>query len=161
MITLYKPKLEELTFKQELLRDPKTMDFNMEYGGTIDFNQESWASWYNYWLINHDNKRFYRYIKQDNLFIGEVAYHYEDEKFLIDVIIMAKYRGLGYGAIALKLLEEEALKNGINELYDTVGINNPGINLFLKNGYQVLYKTSTYIMVYKKLKKLIILLNQS
>lgn len=35
MLELIKPTLEQLSFKQELLSDEKTMSFNHKYGGTM------------------------------------------------------------------------------------------------------------------------------
>ena len=36
MISLYKPKLEDLWFRQKFMADPETMSYNDAWGGTID-----------------------------------------------------------------------------------------------------------------------------
>ena len=45
-VTLHRPALEELSFRQSLLSDPDTMAYNHAWGGTIDFPQERWEDWY-------------------------------------------------------------------------------------------------------------------
>lgn len=85
--------------------------------------------------------------------IVEVAYHLDKDKniFICDIIIFAKYRKQGFGATALNLLCNAAKENGVKELYDNIAINNPSISLFLKNGFNIEYKTETIIMVKKVL----------
>ena len=49
-VSLYRPGLEELSFRQELLADPDTMAYNHAYGGTIRFPRERWVDWYARWV---------------------------------------------------------------------------------------------------------------
>lgn len=155
MIKLYEPKLEELSYLEALLGDEETMAYNEEWGGTIEFPQSMWDAWYEYWIENHDDERFYRYLQNEETgeFVGEVAYHYDDEVkvFLADVKVHAKHRSKGFGQEGLNLLCEEAKKNGIKELYDEIAIDNQGINLFLKNGFEEEYRTEYSIVVKKVL----------
>ena len=44
-LILYRPRLEELDYRQSLLADPETMAYNHAYGGAIDFPRERWADW--------------------------------------------------------------------------------------------------------------------
>ncbi len=37
---LYKPKLEELYFREMMLNDEQTMSYNHVYGGTIPFSKD-------------------------------------------------------------------------------------------------------------------------
>ena len=106
MLELYKPHIEDLWFKEKMMSDEQTMAYNHAYGGTIPFPKEYWADWHDRWIINHNNKRFYRYIKENGTFIGEVAYHFDGERqiYIADVIIYAPYRGKGYGRNGLLLL---------------------------------------------------------
>ena len=138
MLELYKPNLEDLWFKEKMLNDDLTMSYNRAYGGTITFPREKWAGWYDRWIINHENRRLYRYIKKEDTFLGEIAYHYDEVKkmYLADVIIYAPFRRQGYGKIALALLCEEAKKNGVRELYDQLADDNPAIDMFLKYGFE-------------------------
>ena len=62
MVKLYKPKINDLWFKELMLSDEETMSYNLMWGGTIPFPKEEWEDWYDYWIVNHDNKRFYRYV---------------------------------------------------------------------------------------------------
>lgn len=75
LISLHKPLLEEMWFRQKLLSDEATMSYNHAYGGTIDFSQERWKPWYNRWVNETADKRFYRYVTADGEFVGEIAYH--------------------------------------------------------------------------------------
>ena len=97
MIKLHTPKVEDLWFRETLLSDPQTMSYNHAYGGTIPFPKEKWERWYDRWLRNCGNERFYRYIKNGDTFVGEVAYHLDDERkiYVTDVIVYAPYRGRG------------------------------------------------------------------
>ena len=153
-ISLYKPNIEDLWFRSELLSDEETMSYNHAYGGTIEFLEEDWRPWYQYWLVDTENKRFYSYIKnEEGAFIGEVAYHYDEEidSYITNVIIYAKYRGLGYGGQALDILCEKAKENGIKVLYDDIAIDNKAISLFLKHGFIEDYKTKDKIYLKKEL----------
>lgn len=92
MITSYIPKIEDLWFKETMLADPDTMSYNHAWGGTISFPEEKWQTWYEHWIKNPENKRYYRYLKDDSgCFIGEIAYHYDEELdiYLANVIVHA------------------------------------------------------------------------
>ncbi|MCR4911640.1 MAG: GNAT family N-acetyltransferase [Bacilli bacterium] len=151
MIKLYLPALEDLWFRQKLLSDEETMSFNHAYGGVIDFPKEKW---YDRWVINHENKRFYCYVIDENKnFVGEVAYHLDEERnvYLENVIIFSAYRRKGYGGQALDLLCKEAKNNGIEVLYDDVANDNPAITMFIQRGFVVEFETKSYMMLKKKL----------
>ena len=73
-ITLYKPSLEDLWFRQLMMADPETMSYNHAWGGTIPFPKEEWHDWYDFWIVNHENRRYYRYLKDNSgRFIGPMA----------------------------------------------------------------------------------------
>lgn len=154
-VKLVIPAYEELAFRQALLDDAETMTYNHAYGGVIAFPEEKWDSWYEHWIEKHEDKRYYRYIQaaDSKTFVGEAAYHYDAERdlYVCDVIVLAKYRGLGYGSIALKMLCSVARKNGIRELWDDIAADNPSVHLFLRNGFSVAYRTDESIMVKKSL----------
>ena len=153
-VSFYKPRIEDLWFREAMLADPDTMSYNAAWGGTIPFPREDWDDWYDYWVANPD-RRFYRYITtgESRAFVGEAAYHYDAELqvYITDVIIPAKSRGRGYGKAGLKLLCEAAKKAGITELYDNIAIDNPGIRMFLSFGFQEEYRTDEIIMLRKSL----------
>ena len=153
-VIFYKPHLEDLWFRQAMMADPETMSYNNAWGGTIPFPRENWEEWYDYWVINPKN-RFYRYITtgESRSFVGEAAYHYDNDLniYLADIIISARSRRHGYGKAGLEMLCEAAQKEKIPELYDNIAINNPGINLFLQCGFQEEYRTEDIVMVKKQL----------
>lgn len=155
MLKLYIPKYEDLLFRQKLISDPKTMSYNKKWGGTIDFPKEVWRDWFDWWLVNHENKRFYRYLQETetNGFVGEIAYHYDEERavYIADVIVLAEYRRKGYGKEGLRLLCDAAKENGVKILYDDIAADNPAIALFLKLGFSEEYRTEDYIMLKKSL----------
>ena len=153
MLDLYEPHIEDLWFKEKMMGDEQTMAYNHAYGGTIPFPKEHWADWHDRWIINHNDKRFYRYIKDRDTFVGEVAYHFDGERqiYIADVIIYAPYRGKGYGRKGLLLLCETAKANGIRELYDDIAIDNSSVALFLKCGFAEVLRTSEYVLVKKEM----------
>ncbi len=94
------------------------------------------------------------YLKnQDGQFVGEIAYHYDDEiqHEIANVIIYSKYRKNGYGSEALDLLCSMAKNNGVSLLYDDMAIDNPAITLFLKHGFAEDSRTEEKIILKKKL----------
>jgi len=153
MIELYKPNLDDLHFKEKMLGDEQTMAYNHAYGGTIPFPKERWTYWYDRWITHHENKRFYRYIKADDTFVGEAAYHFDDERriYIADVIIYAPYRRKGYGRAALMLLCKSAKDNGVRELYDDIAVDNPSVHLFFGCGFSEVMRTAEYVLVKKEL----------
>ena len=151
MLSLYKPELEDLWFREEFMNDPDTMSYNNAWGGTIAFPKEKWGDWYNKWIIRHENERYYRYLLnvETNEFVGETAYHldYSRNIYIADVIICAKHRGRGYGTEGLKLLCTAAKENGLTILYDDIAADNPSVRMFLNNGFTMDYQTDNIIMV--------------
>lgn len=130
------------------------MSYNDAWGGTIPFPREKWANWYESWVKNPRNC-IYRYITsgKSRSFVGEAAYHYDDDLqlYLADVIISARCRRQGYGKAGLELLCDAARNAGITELYDNIAIDNPGITLFLQCGFHEEYRTEEIIMLQKRL----------
>ena len=157
MITTYKPTLQDLWFRQQFMADEATMSYNAAWGGTIPFPENTWKEWYDRWLIHHENKRFYRYLQDTETkeFVGEIAYHYDEEReiFLADVIVASEYRGRGYGSEGLQLLCDAAKANGVDVLRDDIAIDNPAAELFLKAGFTEEYRTDEIIMLKKNLKQ--------
>ena len=154
MLTLYEPKYNDLWFRQMMLEDEDTMFYNHAWGGTISFPREKWWDWYNYWIINHNNERYYRYLNNnDEEFVGEIAYHYDNgiQGYITNVLIYSPYRRKGYGKQALELLCDVAKKNGIDILYDDIAIDNPATQMFLDNGFIEQYRTKEKIVLKKEL----------
>lgn len=154
MIELVVPGLEDLWFREKCMGDEETMAYNKKWGGTIDFPRSRWEAWYARWVANPQDKRFYRYIlNEEHLFVGEAAYHLDESRrvYIADVIVMAKYRGKGYGSAGLDLLCDCAKRNGIQCLYDDIAADNPAIALFLRHGFREEYRTDDFVMLKKVL----------
>ena len=154
-VALYKPTLEDLWFREELLKDHRTMTFNHKWGGAISFPKEEWESWYNKWMNAPETQRYYRYLvnAETKEFIGEVAYHLDEEKVIhiASVIVKSDFRGYGYGSEALDLLVSEAKKNGVRVLYDTIALDNPAYFMFLRHGFQISYMDNDIVTVKREL----------
>ncbi len=152
MLELYIPKLSELWFRQKMLEDPATMSYNQGYGGTIAFPEERWDGWYQRWIQQCDGTRYYRYLRDGNDFVGEIAFHLEGGRWLADVLIDAEKRGRGYGREGLRLLIAEAEKSGIEELCDNIASDNgAGIALFKAMGFEKASETSGSVLMRKQL----------
>ena len=140
-VTLHIPTLEELWFRQRMLEDRETMAYNHAWGGTIPWPREEWKSWFEYWIEHPERKRFYRYLKDEDtgIFVGEIAYHWDDAEQLCvaDVIVFAPYRGRGFGRSGLRLLCQAAREGGFAVLYDDIAKDNPAIDMFLSEGFEL------------------------
>ena len=156
LLELVVPALEDMWFREKLLADEETMSYNHAWGGTIPFPQENWRDWYDYWVVNHEGRRYYRYLKDENGFVGEIAYHYDPEYdgYVANVLVYSEYRGRGYGAQGLALLCDAAKENGIRVLYDDIAIDNPAIHLFLWQGFFEERRTEEKIILKKELYSL-------
>ena len=153
-LSIYEPKLEDLWFRQKMLEDEETMSYNKAWGGTISFPKRDWEDWFNHWVINHENKRYYRYLKnEEGEFAGEIAYHYDSnyDGYMVDIIIYSKYRNKGYGSLGLKLLCDIAKENGISSLHDDIALDNQGISIFKKLDFIEQYRTDSIILLKKVL----------
>ena len=154
MLTVWKPEYEDLSFRQLMLSNEETMSYNHAWGGTIPFPEERWAEWYERWVADPGNGRYYRYLKNEaGQFIGEIAYHYDSDMggHIANVIVHAKYRRKGYGGQALDMLCDAAKKNGIAVLYDDIASDNPAATLFLKHGFCEVHRTEEKIILKKDL----------
>ena len=153
MLEVVTPTFADMWFRESLMADEETMSYNHAWGGTIPFPKEKWQNWYDYWIINHENQRYYRYLKAENHFVGELAYHYDPEYdgYFTSIIVFSAFRGQGYGAQGLELLCAAAKENGINALYDDIAIDNTAVRLFLKQGFYEVYRTDEKIVLKKDL----------
>ena len=153
-LTLYRPELDELAYREKWLGDPETMAYNHAYGGTIPFPRERWADWYARW-IGDGGARYFRYLRlgDGGEFVGNVSYHYDEEfgEYVCEVLIFAPYRGRGFGRQGLELLCEAARANGVKRLLDNLAIDNPAVKMFLRGGFQERGRTEEFIFLEKDL----------
>lgn len=109
MLRLVLPDREGCAFRQALMADPETMRYNAPWfppEGTIPFPEDAWDEWLDAWC-GHEPERFCAFLAQeDGTLVGEVCWHHHGAG--MGVIILAKYRGRGYGAQALQLLMDRA-----------------------------------------------------
>ena len=151
MLTYYKPRLEELRFRERLLADGETMAYNRAWGGTIPFPAACWADWYKRWVEADAGQRWYRYLCDSGAkaFVGEIAYHYDAELpgYLANVIVFSAYRGRGYGSRGLELLCAAAKENGVDVLYDDIASDNPAAAMFLRHGFAEERRTGDRIIL--------------
>ena len=153
-LTLYRPELDDLAYREKWLSDPETMAYNHAYGGTIPFPQECWADWYARWIRDEEGC-YYRYLRlgENGEFVGNISYHYDEEsdKYECEVLIYAPYRGRGLGQQGLALLCEAARANGVKRLLDNLAIDNPSVSMFLRGGFRERMRTDEFILVEKDL----------
>lgn len=143
------PNLDELSYRKQILADPRTMTYNTGYNqenkgydcktGTIDFSEEKWNDWYNLW-VNNEPEKYYAYIMLDNAPIGEVALNYNKDfdSHLVHIMIEFSYRGKGYSEEALKLLMNVAFnKLKLHKVsYKIAADRDRAINVLIKLGFK-------------------------
>ena len=134
------PKKEELNYRQKIVENPKTMEYNK---GIVPFPKEKWDSWYNKWIGNGNSNFYYAYIfdKDINSYIGEIAYHKESDinAVTLSIIVENKYRKKGYGKAGLKGLINIAFKNGWDEVRDLIAKDSVGSQkLFSNFGFKII-----------------------
>lgn len=130
------PKREDLTFRENLLENEKTMEFNHEI---IPFPEEEWDNWMSKWIFNANPKsRFYRFVFCDgcNDFVALCGWEKLNNIYELILIVDAKKRNVGYGTSALKLLANEALKYDIENFYTKIYLDNPAIKFLKKSGFE-------------------------
>lgn len=154
-LVLYKPRFEDLHFREKWLNDPETMSYNHAFGGTIAFPRERWADWYVRWIEDETGAHYYRYLQLEDggEIVGNISYHYDEEwnEYMCEVIIPAQYRGRGFGRQGLTLLCDAAKANGVRRLLDNIAIDNPSVMMFLRGGFRERMRTDEIIYVEKDL----------
>ena len=157
MLETYKPEVEDLRFREKFMNDEETMSYNHAWGGTIPFPESKWEAWHRTWVLCEDGSCFYHYLKDADTgeFVGEIAWHFDDEQqmWLADIIIASWHRGKGYGREGLKMLCDLAAEKGIDVLYDDIAADNPAAALFLENGFTEDFRTEELIYLKKDLRK--------
>lgn len=122
-INLYVPCRKDLWFRQEMLADPDTMNYNKGYGlifpeyhndtGCIDFPEENWDGWYQKW-VDAEPERFYAYLRrgEDGAFLGEVNLYRKGQPgwYEMGIVLKAEHRGRGYSSQGIKLLLRHAFE---------------------------------------------------
>jgi RimJ/RimL family protein N-acetyltransferase len=147
-IYLKVPTIKDLHYRQEWMKDYKTMSYNAGYDmnlkgydkntGTITKTDEEILTWYYNWVSKEPDKYFaYIYDYDIEEPIGEIYYYLDKDIHNMGILIQDKYRGKGYSYDALLELEKIAFeKNNINELSDMIPIDRiSAIKSFKKAGF--------------------------
>ncbi len=148
-IILIEPKLEDLWFREECMSDPDTMNYNAGYDvsyegyhydtGCIDFPKSKWENW----LENNKKKThfYYAYIKDvdTNEFIGYVNFNLiSDGEYSMGIVIHSKYQGQGYMRPSMTKFIEEAKKQGVKKLCDSVPASREkALKVFFDLGFKI------------------------
>ena len=116
------PKKDDLWYRQSIVEDEKTMEFN---GGIVPFPEEKWDAWYARWIGDNNPNYFYSYLlnEENNEYVGEIAYRKrndEEDFATLNIIIEDKHRGNGFGKEGLHLLVKTAFNNGFDEVRDFI-----------------------------------------
>ena len=148
-LELYVPKLEDYWFEELMESDPETMSYNAGYDvsyygyhydtGCIDFPRDRWIITYER-RVNEN--RYFAYLKDKNTneYVGYCNYHYveAEKRYECGIVIYSKFRGKGYAKAGLRLLCNEAKKNGVKEMYDNFEIDRGNtLKVFESVGFKV------------------------
>lgn len=161
-LKLIVPSIKELSYRQKILSDPETMNYNkgleLDFNGydnetgCIDFKKSNWINWYNNWISGEPDKYYAYLIERDtNWPIGEIAIRFDKEKatHMISIIIEGKHRGKGYGREGLKLLLDKAfIELGLEKVTDEFPESRTAtFNLFKDLGFEVVKNNNKTILV--------------
>ncbi|GEK34024.1 GNAT family N-acetyltransferase [Kurthia sibirica] len=116
--------------------EEKVLAGNWTANESVQLSQETFANL----LPNDENTKDHHLfsIQQDLLLVGMIWLHQSSTtaSFIYDFIIFDEFQRKGYGEQAMKLLEIEARKLGIEEIgLHVFGHNNGAIKLYNKLGY--------------------------
>ena len=157
MLELYKPRMEDLWFREQLLSDEAAMVWNRPWGGTIPFPAGEWQEWYETWVLCEDGTRFYRYLREPDSgeFVGELLYQFIDDSllWLAGIIIASAFHGRGYGRQGLELLGGLASARGIELRRDEQTLADPSLPLLTGNGFKEEYRTEDIILLKQDFQK--------
>ncbi len=140
---LYKPKLQEYNYYQELLKDKTTMSYNAGWEvnydgynyqtGTIDLPQSKWHEKYQR-FNSKDN--FFAYILVDEKFVGYCYYLTNNKDGECGIIIEAQHRHKGYSKPALKLLIQQAINDELEVLTNQFEKQREHTQIFFDLGFK-------------------------
>ena len=165
-ISLYVPSLGELSYRQSILMQPETMDYNKWYElnflgyhkdtGCIEFPKNQWLKWFAFW-VNNKPISYYAYIvrETDGEFVGDVNLHYNavHDWYDMGIVIESKYRGLGYSKQALcqllKIAFEEYRAKAVHNNFESS--RNRAYKLHIDAGFKMLDSKNNIIdLIIKK-----------
>lgn len=165
-IYLKVPKIDELYYRKEWLKDEKTMSYNAGYDmelkgydketGTIIKNDEEMIIWYKKW-IGHEPTKYFAYIYECNtgIPIGEVYFYKSELEYKMGILIKNEYSGKNYSKEVLIALMKIAFeKYDIPKLTDIVSSDrSSAIKLFQNCGFVSNEEVEEIVFGEKKLAK--------
>ena len=153
------PTLSELSYRQKILADPETMNYNKGFDiedssydkstGCIDFKQSKWDKWSSYWTGNKP-QTYYAYIvrNEDSCFVGEVNIHknINENPYEMGIAMEEQFRGKGYSKEALSLLLQVAFEEyGAKAIHNNFSTNNDAaFKTHLRVGFKFVGKKDGY-----------------
>jgi RimJ/RimL family protein N-acetyltransferase len=129
------PKRDEVSFVQALWADPETME---AVGGTHTLPTEKFDRWFAYMVDPGNPEACYCLIfNKDDLSVGEISFHQwnpVEQSAVLNIKILAEYRGRGYAADALKaFLSWFFTRAGGRKIIDDVALDNQSGQRLLKS----------------------------
>ena len=77
-------------------------------------------------------------MKEGDVNIGYLSFHDEDDKVYISKLYLLKeYRGKGYGRKMFEIVDNYAREKGIHKEYLRVQKNNPTVEIYKRNGFEI------------------------
>lgn len=150
-LKLHTPAIREMEYRQRLLAQPETMEYNRGQPldaegydcatGCIDFPVADWRYWRDVWLW-HEPSRYSAYVLDVDRgeFVGEVCYFYDMESDVCGtgVLIEHRHRNRGYGTAALRLLAEHAfLQPDVDALFvELPAVRENAVRMYLTAGFR-------------------------
>lgn len=131
-LALYVPERKDMWFRREMLLNPETMSYNANWDvdfpgydrdtGCIEYTPEQEEKWYSRYIGN-EPARYFAYVRRtaDGRFVGDVCFHHnpKEDRWDMEVLIHAPYRGVGYGTEALRLMLRHAFVDcGVNRIHN-------------------------------------------
>ena len=152
-VYIKQPEYKELEFVSKLWSDEETMK---DIGGTFSFPKSKWEMFYKKMVYPTDGKNFYCliYTTADKA-VGEVSFHGYDSATKIarfNIKIHNRYRNMGYGKEAIKLLlEYYFLEFGGDVIMDNISTVS-GAKIAKNLGFEEVgkYKDETTIKITKE-----------
>ena len=156
-LELYRPAVEDLWFKRDLLGDEATMSYNRAWGGTVDFPEHLWPRWARRLgrargggaaLLPLPARRGYRRVRGPR---SPIAGTRATTASLRTCSCTRASRGRGYGGVGLELLCGAARGRGIATLRDNVALDNPAIASSCATAFTKEWRSDEFVMLRRDL----------
>lgn len=134
MAFLIVPEKEELSFRQKLHENKRTMAYAH---GTDSFPSEDWDSFYTKHVQADPKDELYRLVFCDGCmeFTAETSWQKDNSLngYLLNILVKGDMRREGYGHESLRLMKGEAISHGIHSFYAEITSDNTDAQKFLEH----------------------------